>query len=603
MSLKAQNFYTFGPFRLDPSERTFLRDGNPVPLPPKAFDLLVVLVERAGRLVTKDELLKGVWPGTFVEEANLPYTVSLLRKALGDDGEPYQFIETVSKRGYRFKGAVARGGQEEPAVAPPPRRQLTWLLAAVVVASLLGLAAWIATQEREPDPPSLPTRLSLVPPKGVIVENAQISPDGRRIAFVGRKDDQRMLWIQTIEALNDTNALPLAGTEGAINPFWSPDSQYIAFDVGSLKKINPSGGPPQTVYAPPDFWAGGVGGTWGSAGVIVFHAEARSPLRRVPAGGGEPTWATKLDASRKEQSHSWPHFLPDGKHFLYTVHSAEAKWSGVYVGSLDSTESKRVLDSETAAVYKPPGYLLFSRGGQIVAQRFDLTRFELKGEAMHIAHAPEYQPRVGPLQFSTSMRATIPGIGFSFLVEFFGAAIFSASDTVLAYSLFEPDQSQFEWFDRNGASLGKIYEAAPFSTFALSADGRRLVFSRARIDRMNLWVLNLERNVPAAQITFAHAIETDPRWGPDSRIGLTSSPVGSLRRLVEIDPAGRESVLVDKPAFLHDWSPDGRFLLFSGGGYGIQALPLFGDRSSIVLRRPTGTAGGGDQARFSPDGR
>ena len=201
-----------------------MRDGNPVPLPPKAFDLLVVLVERAGRLVTKDELLKAVWPGTFVEEANLPYTVSLLRKALGDDGEPYQFIETVSKRGYRFKGAVARGGQEEPAVAPPPRRQLTWLLAAVVVASLLGLAAWIVTQEREPGPAPLPTRLSLVPPRGVIVENAQISPDGRRIAFVGRKGDQRMLWIQTIQALNDTEAAPLVGTEGAVNPFWSPDS-------------------------------------------------------------------------------------------------------------------------------------------------------------------------------------------------------------------------------------------------------------------------------------------------------------------------------------------------------------------------------------------
>ena len=198
-----------------------MRDGNPVPLPPKAFDLLVVLVERAGRLVTKDELLKDVWPGTFVEEANLPYTVSMLRKALGDDAEPHEFIETVSKRGYRFKATTARGGQEVAAVEPPTRRSLTWSLAAVLVSSLLGLAAWIVTLEREPDPGALPTRLSLVPPKGVIVENAQISPDGRRIAFVGREGDKRMLWIQTIQALNDTDAAPLAGTENAINPFWS----------------------------------------------------------------------------------------------------------------------------------------------------------------------------------------------------------------------------------------------------------------------------------------------------------------------------------------------------------------------------------------------
>ena len=187
-----------------------------------------------------------------------------------------------------------------------------------------------------------------------------------------------------------------------------------------------------------------------------------------------------------------------------------------------------------------------------------------------------------------------------------GAAIFSASDTGFSlYSLFEPDHSQFEWFDRNGASLGKIYEAAPFLTFALSADGRRLVFNLARIDRVNLWVLDLERNAPN-QITFAHAIEADPRWRSDTRIGLTSSPAGSLRRLVEIDLAGRESVLVDEPAFLQDWSRDGRFLLYSMGVRPSSTAAVRGshvDRCTRAHRGRGNGAGPGDQARFSPDGR
>ena len=102
MSLNATDLYVFGPYRLDPAERLLLCDGKPVALPPKAFDLLVALVVRAGHLVTKDELLREVWAGTFVEEANLSYTVSLLRRALKDSNERY--IETLPKRGYRFRG-------------------------------------------------------------------------------------------------------------------------------------------------------------------------------------------------------------------------------------------------------------------------------------------------------------------------------------------------------------------------------------------------------------------------------------------------------------------------------------------------------------------
>ena len=161
MSLSARQLYDFGPFRLDPPERLLLRDGQPVPLPPKAYDLLVTLAAHAGHLMTKEDLLGEVWPGTFVEEANLSYTVSLLRKALGDDAEPYRYIETVPKRGFRFREVIAAA---EPALnAPSDRRvaaggsSLTKLsrgrrvAAAVALVSAMGaLIVWqVASGEKD----------------------------------------------------------------------------------------------------------------------------------------------------------------------------------------------------------------------------------------------------------------------------------------------------------------------------------------------------------------------------------------------------------------------------------------------------------------------
>jgi TolB-like protein/DNA-binding winged helix-turn-helix (wHTH) protein/Tfp pilus assembly protein PilF len=152
MSLSAQRLYSFGPFRLEPAERLLLRDGQPVPLPPKAYDLLVTLVAHAGHLVTKEDLLRDVWPGTFVEEANLSYTVSLVRKALGDDREPYRYIETVPKRGYRFKEPVA---PPEAVDAPEPRARHTRRRLREAVAALIAgvavTAIWLLSGSlREP---------------------------------------------------------------------------------------------------------------------------------------------------------------------------------------------------------------------------------------------------------------------------------------------------------------------------------------------------------------------------------------------------------------------------------------------------------------------
>jgi DNA-binding winged helix-turn-helix (wHTH) protein len=102
MVLQAKQLYEFGQFRLDPQERLLLRDGEPIPLTPKAFDMLLVLVENGGRLLEKEELMRRLWPDSFVEEGNLAQNVSMLRRALGESPEGQKFIETVPRRGYRF---------------------------------------------------------------------------------------------------------------------------------------------------------------------------------------------------------------------------------------------------------------------------------------------------------------------------------------------------------------------------------------------------------------------------------------------------------------------------------------------------------------------
>src|SRR6202040_3604324 len=124
MGTPVKHLYEFGTFQLDPPERLLLCDGQPIPMPPKAFDLLVVLVERSGHLVEKDELLKAVWPGSFVEEGNLSVTVSALRKALNDDRGLHKYIETVSKRGYRFVADVREVGEPERASNLPREIEL-----------------------------------------------------------------------------------------------------------------------------------------------------------------------------------------------------------------------------------------------------------------------------------------------------------------------------------------------------------------------------------------------------------------------------------------------------------------------------------------------
>jgi Tol biopolymer transport system component/DNA-binding winged helix-turn-helix (wHTH) protein len=247
MSLRPEEFYVFGPYRLDPRERQLLRDRTPVSLPAKAFDLLVALVARSGHLVTKEELLKEVWPGTFVEEANLSYTVSLLRKALG--GEPDGYIETIPKSGYRFRAATlesARGDSIRTIAAVPhsvQRPVARRFLAVAALVLFVGLAAALWNWHPRPVLPGSPvlTRLTFDP--GLQTDPA-FSPDGHSIAFASNKAGNFDIWVQPVAGGDAVQVTRHPAHDR--QPDWSPDGRRIIFrserDGGGLFTVPPLGG-------------------------------------------------------------------------------------------------------------------------------------------------------------------------------------------------------------------------------------------------------------------------------------------------------------------------------------------------------------------------
>ncbi len=234
MLLTAEGLYVFGPYRLDAHERQLLRNGESVPLPPRAFDLLLALVARAGTLATKEELLAEVWAGTFVEEANLSYTVSLLRKALGEEG----YIETVPKSGYRFIAAVsvvsaAPAETTSPASSGGKTRKhwnARWL-AALVTLGLLAVSAWMAWRPGFSRPPELIT--VPIASLGGVASGARLSPDGTQVAYQwdGRRNEtDTRHWHVYVQAVEGGE--PHTLTTDRVSEFgaaWSPDGKRIAF--------------------------------------------------------------------------------------------------------------------------------------------------------------------------------------------------------------------------------------------------------------------------------------------------------------------------------------------------------------------------------------
>jgi WD40 repeat protein len=387
-----------------------------------------------------------------------------------------------------------------------------------------------------------------------------------------------------VRSLDTLAAQSLAGTDGASSPFWSPDSRFLGFFAdGKLRKIEVSGGPPTTLCDAPN----NRGGTWSRNGMIVFNPANGVALQKVPAAGGAPAAATVLGPD--ETAHRRPFFLPDGRHFLYTATVGGQAGMPLYVASLDSTERKLLLRSDSNNVLYTQGHLLFLRETTLMAQPFDARRLLLTGDAFPIAE-----------QIQTS--STSPPNG-----------LFSASENgVLAYQTGNAVAgSQLVWFDRTGKQLGVVGDTAVYSDLELSPDGKQAavsLFQRGGTGR-DIWLYDLTRGL-RTRFTFDPSGELDLEsiWSPDgSRVVFNSNRKGHFDLYQKASGgAGAEELLLEdnRDKYPVSWSPDGRFILYisNGGptGNDLFVLPLAGDRKPVpFLQTPFNEAPG----QFSPDGR
>jgi Tol biopolymer transport system component len=488
---------------------------------------------------------------------------------------------TAEETGAEAGGSVSTA----PEIRRLARHRGVWAAVALVSAGLAALVAILYfTEVPEPRPAAhfvldLPDDMSFGE-----VDFTAVSPDGRQVAFAGvSSDGSRRLWIRP---LGSPEARPLAGTDGAESPFWSPDGKSIAFSAaGDLKKLTLSGGTVQRICSLPD--AGAGLGTWNTEGTIVFSSGMRvASLFSVSSAGGEAKPLTTHDESRGETSHWLPWFLPDGHHFLFDIASTQEESAGVHVASIDAPEQRQRLLPGGTRVIHASGHLLFVREGTLFAQPFDPGSLGMSGEPVPVAENVSH---------------------FSAWRDW---GRFSASPSgVLAYrTTGERSNVQLAWVDRKGEQLAPVGEPGPYHQIALSPDGRRVAVEILDTEGgWDLWMIDVSRGV-ASRLTSDPAIERDPVWSPDGQevvYRVSSGRDHSLfRKGLRGEPASPVpggSGAKGERVTPESWSSDGKTLLYRRiDGSTVWALPLEGGGEAEVILNLEFRL---DEPQISPDGR
>ena len=481
-------------------------------------------------------------------------------------------------------------GAEEPTAGHRRGwRFLTWAAPALlVVTALAWLISGALSPPGEPVAEVPPTRTLIPAPDGVHFQFSgdfagppAFAPDGRRMAFVAADANGRS--VLNIRQLDSLEFTPLAGTDGATFPFWSPDSRFIGFFAdGALKKIDAAGGPAITLAAA----LNPRGGSWGTAGTIVYEPDSRSELMAVSASGGQPTPVTQVDRA-KHTTHRWPYFLPDGRRFLFLAASHAAPASehmGIHLGSIDGMPSQLLVRANANAAYAS-GYLLFTRERSLFAQAMDPASGALSGDAVAVS---DVQVDVGTWR-----------------------AVFDVSPGSLLYQAPAANGggSRIQWFSRAGQPLSVLEQGAAVFGVRLSPDGTALAVPLGDPSG-DIWIFNLA-NGTRRRLTFGTPIVNTPVWSPDaSRMAFSSDRQGGAfvsMYVKQASGAGTEALLIESPLTQAptDWSADGKFIAYNqydprGASHRDVFILDVASRTSHAFER---TERGEADAQFSPDGK
>ena len=510
--------------------------------------------------------------------------------------DPRQRWQTATDLSDELKWIAAQSSIAAPSSEAPRARWLSRRPAQYATAVLLflcgAIAAYIATGRMPLDEHA--SLSSVLPPQQAILSpSAVLSPDGASLAFVANSEGTSRIWLRPLES---PQARPLLGTEGATYPFWSPDSRYLAFFAdGKLKKMAMKGTPvpPQVICDAP----AGHGGSWNQKGVILFSPRVGGAVHRVEVGGGEPIALTALDATRREDAHYWPQFLPDNRHFLYYARSTDPQNSTICAGDLnvplDKFRPVRLVNSLAMGLYAPgrprlgfrtPGYLLSLNQGALMAQTFDPSSLRLSGDAVALGIEPNFSSNIGLGSFSTSNNG---------LLAFLGSSV---------------ERRRLAWLDRSGQAVGTIGGANAYRSFKLSPDATKVAAEvvNPQTGDIDIWIVDTNRGT-SSRFVINPRFDGRPLWAPSGESIVFSSDRTAPANLYikEYGKAGSERRLTNAKQIqlANDWSQDGKYVIFQAQGAGTKSdLWVFAFGAKVAqpfLETPFNET----QGQFSPDGR
>ncbi len=488
---------------------------------------------------------------------------------------------------------IAAGGSQvgAPAVATPGRKKravalTVALVAGWVLAAAAGVLAVIYVKRLTSAQQMV--RASIEEPAGlefaaVVPGPPALSPDGQQVAFIAHKRGTReqsggMIFVRRMGA---GGGQPLAGTEGGIFPFWSPDGKYLGFfSDGKLKKIEAAGGPVQVLCDAPD----GRGGSWSERGTIIFAPRISGPLEAVSDGGGTPVEVTRARKDDSDFTNRNPTFLPNGKHFLYVQRGGKDALGSVYAGSLDGGEPKQILPAGSNVAYSN-SYLFYVKESTLMAQAFDPGGLSFEGKPISIAASVEYyNPR---------------DLGY-----------FSVSRNVLVYRSAAVQNRELVSLDTSGKEVDHWGEPAPYDAGRYSPGSQMTVLYRANANGRgnSLWLADVRRKT-VLRLTGDSELEQSGVVSADGNSVLIATTSGYNSSLVlrGLIASGKEEKLLEEPRgylSVMSVSQDGRYGLFAEQdpktSFDIYYMDLMGDRKLLPLLNSRYAE---FDARLSPDNK
>jgi Tol biopolymer transport system component len=480
--------------------------------------------------------------------------------------------------------AVSRPATAAHAVAASPVPRLAAAAAAALVLGVVAGASgakWLTAPASGGSAPAAAVRLDMALPAdmplaaGSFLNPLALSPDGRRMVYVGSQKGVRRLYLRELDSLE---VQPIPGTEGAEGPFFSPDGEQVAYHAdGRVRRVSVHGGPQQTIIQTVDY----RGADWAADGTVVVSIGQQAPLVTVPAAGGPSKPLTRLDRAKDEWGHRFPHFLPGGRMVLFAAQERgfNSEDAAVYAVNVETGERRFIMRGSSDMRYLPTGHLVFVQAGTLMAVPFDAARLEVKGAARPIAQGVMVQRNTGAM-----------------------AAAFS-NDGTAVYAVGEPvgATSDIHWIGRDGKSTAYPVDTGLYRWPRLSPDGSRLAVQLIGASVLGTWVSAINSS-NFVKLTNG----TGPVWSPKGdRIYFTVPREGELR-WARSDGSGSEATLLkdEHLEFATSITPDGQVLAYTrrdpDTSYDIMTIGTDGKGTPKPLVATPAQEGG---ARFSPDGR